>query len=200
MVQLLLDEGANINHPSTKYGNALHYACLNGDTEILQILLESGADVSTSNENHGTLAATISRDADRWLDRSNTKISCRSRTDFADREYDEASVLLLRYEKGLKIGERELLAAAQISNSQFRLLETLLEYDGTAKVTERVVVTAIRSHMAGDQMTTLFGRSGGIGVTESMLEAAYDQKILNLLLETRPVCELTPETLETVAR
>ena len=46
MVQLLLDNGANVNAQCGDFGNALQVASVRGDKEIVQLLLDNAADVN----------------------------------------------------------------------------------------------------------------------------------------------------------
>jgi hypothetical protein len=48
MVQLLVEHGANVNHPNGRYRSAtpLHTAAVNGNLDIVHFLLESGADLN----------------------------------------------------------------------------------------------------------------------------------------------------------
>ena len=44
-IQLLLDEGANVNTQGGEYGNALQAAIYKGNLAAMQLLLDQGADV-----------------------------------------------------------------------------------------------------------------------------------------------------------
>ncbi|HEY4309164.1 MAG TPA: ankyrin repeat domain-containing protein [Pirellulales bacterium] len=49
MIQLLIDEGANVNAQSSNdLRTALHYAVKNGATEIVRVLLDSGANTNVA--------------------------------------------------------------------------------------------------------------------------------------------------------
>jgi ankyrin repeat protein len=49
-VQLLLDAGADINHPDDEFGDTvLHSACADGDCDMVILLLDHGADLSAVN-------------------------------------------------------------------------------------------------------------------------------------------------------
>ena len=52
-VQMLLDQGADVNAPGGQYGNALQTACYYGYKEIVQILLDRGADVNAQGSDFG---------------------------------------------------------------------------------------------------------------------------------------------------
>ncbi|KAK5805953.1 hypothetical protein VI817_000211 [Penicillium citrinum] len=53
VVQLLLEEGAEVNAQGGDYGNALQAACLEGREKIVQVLLEKGANVNAQGGLHG---------------------------------------------------------------------------------------------------------------------------------------------------
>ncbi|KAJ5905316.1 ankyrin repeat-containing domain protein [Penicillium subrubescens] len=53
LVQLLLDEGADINGESEFHGTALADACYNGHEEVVKILLDLGVNVNTGLSNIG---------------------------------------------------------------------------------------------------------------------------------------------------
>ncbi|KAH0556000.1 hypothetical protein GP486_006055, partial [Trichoglossum hirsutum] len=52
-VQMLLDQGANVNVQSGKYGNALQAASSEGHEQIAKLLLKNGADVSVRGGYYG---------------------------------------------------------------------------------------------------------------------------------------------------
>ncbi|KAJ6496842.1 ankyrin repeat-containing domain protein [Mycena vulgaris] len=53
LVQLLIDEGADVNAEGGHYGNALQAATLNGHKQIVQLLIDEGADVNSQGGYHG---------------------------------------------------------------------------------------------------------------------------------------------------
>ena len=60
IVQLLLDQGADINAQSGRYDNALSMAIHNGDDRMVQILFDRGADIKTkSNYSSAVWAASL---------------------------------------------------------------------------------------------------------------------------------------------
>ena len=46
MMQMLLDKGANVNAQGERYGNALQAALVGGHDQVIQMLLDKGADVN----------------------------------------------------------------------------------------------------------------------------------------------------------
>ena len=53
-VQMLLDEGVNVNAQGGKHGNALHVALEKGHIQIVQMLLDKGANFNALHKVHGT--------------------------------------------------------------------------------------------------------------------------------------------------
>ena len=51
MVQLLLDENADINAKSNSYWTPLMIAIKSGNTSTAKLLIEAGADLNIKNEN-----------------------------------------------------------------------------------------------------------------------------------------------------
>ena len=58
IVQLLLDQGADINAKSGYFGNALGTAIARGDDKLVQILFDRGADINTQSDYRSALWAT----------------------------------------------------------------------------------------------------------------------------------------------
>ena len=54
VVQMLLDEGANVNLQGGEYGTALQAASAGGHSEVVQMLLDNGADVNLQSGKYGT--------------------------------------------------------------------------------------------------------------------------------------------------
>ena len=62
MLQLLLDNGADVNVQGGEYGNALQRASYGGYEEVVQLLLDNGADVNAQGGKYGNaLNAASSR-------------------------------------------------------------------------------------------------------------------------------------------
>jgi ankyrin repeat domain-containing protein 50 len=61
IVQLLLDEGADINTQGGTYGNALQAASLRGHEQVVQLFLDKGADVNAQGGYHGNALQAASR-------------------------------------------------------------------------------------------------------------------------------------------
>lgn len=54
ITKLLLDQGAEVNTRSGRYGNALHAASLKGHKQIVRTLLTAGADTDAQSGDYGS--------------------------------------------------------------------------------------------------------------------------------------------------
>ena len=55
VIQLLLDQGADVNTLGGRFGNALQAAAYHGKIEVIQLLLDKGADVNSQGGMFGTV-------------------------------------------------------------------------------------------------------------------------------------------------
>jgi ankyrin repeat protein len=53
ITKLLLKEGAEVNTPGGRYGNALHAAAVKGHKQVVETLLKVGADIDAQSGNYG---------------------------------------------------------------------------------------------------------------------------------------------------
>ena len=69
------------------------------------------------------------------------------------------------------------------------------ERDISVQVSESVIVAAVKQSgfSAVNNIRLLLERDGGLGVTEVMIRAVHDPKVLEVLLNHRPICLITPE-------
>ena len=67
IVQLLLDQGADINAQIGRYGNALCTAIYNSDDKMVQMLLDKGADVDTQSNYGSALQAASYANNDKLM-------------------------------------------------------------------------------------------------------------------------------------
>ena len=69
MVQFLLENGADVNLPSRKFGTALQMACgqrrVDPENAVMQLLLEHGADVYAPAGRFGTAIQLAAKDKDK---------------------------------------------------------------------------------------------------------------------------------------
>ena len=67
-MQLLLNDGADVNAQGGEYGNALQAAEFDGTTQAIWVLLDKGADNAQSGVYGAELQAAFVRDAYRQVD------------------------------------------------------------------------------------------------------------------------------------
>lgn len=177
-MELLLGHGIDVNYSSSEHGTALRHACANRMVRSVQMLLDHGADVNAYEEKHGSvLAAAIGT--------------------------PKIVELLLRQGGKVLIRERDLLAAALSANSigGEYYVKLFLEHDQSLRATEPVIIQVIVD-LDWDSirgiLPHLLERDGGLGTTPAMLKAAKNPKVMRLLLDHKPICELTAEVLEAV--
>jgi ankyrin repeat protein len=53
ITRLLLDQGAEVNTPGGRYGNALHAASLKGHNQVVRMLLKAGANIDAQSGDYG---------------------------------------------------------------------------------------------------------------------------------------------------
>lgn len=205
VAKVLLRGGATVNHLCSKHGTAMHYACSRQNVGLVGLLLDHGADANMVCDSHGspltaTIAAMIS-----W-------------GDGRDRARDVAEILLRRGNY-TQITEQDLLAAVNRIDKKrnYReettslsygeeatklsygeeLVRVLLEHDPNLKATASILATAaIRLGSSGrDTLRLLLQRDGGAGVTEAMLESAHEMELMEVLLQHRPLCAITPDVI-----
>jgi ankyrin repeat protein len=197
IVKLLLGRGIDVNHPSSEHGTALHYACAHGTTKSVQMLLDHGADVNAYDEKHGSpLAAAVSTGNGTFPRNKNRSLA----------ECHAIVELLLRHGDKVQIRECDLLAAVSCRSSADgeHYMRLFLEHDQSARATEPVFVQAILNFGGYSSrfrtLPRLLERDGGLGTTPTMLKAANEPEVMRMLLEHKPVCELTAEILEAAAK
>jgi ankyrin repeat protein len=69
LIEMLLDQGVDINLQSRKYGSALHEALSAGNNHIVELLLNRGANIDLVHERHGTpLQVVVSPKRKPWFE------------------------------------------------------------------------------------------------------------------------------------
>ena len=198
IVQLLLSHGIDVNYPSSEHGTALHYACVHGLKQSVKMLLDHGADANAYNDKHGSaLAAAVltGNDTSRFHD-SDSSAECRAMVE-----------LLLRHGDKLQIRECDLMAAASCRSAGDcdgeYYMKLFLKHDQSVRATESVIVQAITSfdpYFNRGTLPRLLERDGELGTTPTMLKAAREPEVMQMLLERKPVCELNADILEAAAK
>ena len=193
IVELLLDRDIEVNHFSPEHGFALRYACAHGSKELIQSLLDHGADINAYDDKRGSaLAAAASPSAELITQYRNTRPS----------EKQHAIVeLLLSHEPKVQIRECDLLAAASwmYPEKGQHFMSLFLRHDQSAVATEVVIVETIQNDDIF-ALPLLLNRDGGLGTTPAMLKAAKRTKLMKMLLEHKPSCQVTADALESAAR
>jgi ankyrin repeat protein len=63
VVQLLLDNGADVHAEDGKHGNALQAASAKGNTRVVQLLLDKGTDVHAEGGEYGNVLKLLQSEA-----------------------------------------------------------------------------------------------------------------------------------------
>ena len=199
-MRLLLSAGIDVNNALPEQGTALHVACIVQNLSIVRMLIEYGADTGSTQSPHGSpLTAAISRTY--WGD-----------------EQDQAKgivEIILRSGSYAHISEQDLLLAVNrirrsneynFGRSSYDMdparfsygidvVRLFFEHDQSLQATETVMLAAIKLLGApnADLLRLLLERDGGRGVTTAMIETAKTVQVLEILLDHRPLCAITPE-------
>ena len=59
MVQTLVSAGADVNHPTATLSTPLRAACFDGRLDIVQYLVEHGADIHLANKYNNTCLVSV---------------------------------------------------------------------------------------------------------------------------------------------
>ena len=190
IVELLLDRGIEINRYSPEHGFALRCACAHVSKKSVQVLLDHGADINAYDDKNGSvLAAAVSRwNIDPWHEKPSE-------------EQPAVVELLLRHEPNIRIRECDLLAAVSWmgSSDDQHCINLFLKHDQSAVATEAVIVKAIEMNR-GEILPLLLKRDGGLGTTSAMLKAAATVEVMKILLNHKPVCQVTANVLASAAK
>lgn len=201
IAKLLLHTGIEVNHVSSKHGTALHYACKRTNVRMVHLLLDYGADPDRICSSHGSpLTASISGYNRSWEGPDPAK---------------DVAEIILRHGNYVQIAEQDLLFAVRRMATADRyggdvkglaygeeVVRLFLEHDQNLMATESILVAAVAKlgSSGTDTLRLLLQRDGGAGVKESIVEAARNLKIMKVLLNHRPICQVTPEAVYRFSR
>jgi hypothetical protein len=148
-VRLLLQNGADINHPTHRGKKAPLLAAIQGHhSKVLDLLLEAGAIFNTIEYGSIALAgASVGNGA--------------------------VMQLLLQRDPSIGITEAIVTAAAKNPNSGKEVMELLLQRDASIEITEAIVTAAAGNEYSGKEvMELLLQRDATIEITETIATAA----------------------------
>lgn len=205
IVRMLLCNGADAKYHSAEHGSLLYFAGGHSTGEIVQMLLQFGANI---NERYDTvrrpLGAVLSRE---------TMFYPANKIFLEIISYPEDRLLLghgiekfkileafLQDKTPVEIAGSDLINAIKYSSLDDDLvLKILLGYDQAIIVSENVLIAALEDAAGKEIIPYLIKRSGGLGVTESMLRAVRSPDKLSELLRCRPLCQITPDIIQSAS-
>ncbi|KAF4536397.1 Ankyrin repeat domain-containing protein 17 [Lasiodiplodia theobromae] len=212
IVDLLLANGADINHRGGCFDSPLFAAVRNERVEIAQRLLEGGVHCNLMSEDLGTPLHYACRNTHQPLVRlllrhgadpnvqdlkGVTPLTCILEKGGTGPPND-CFWVFLEEAKGLRTTQDDLFAAVR----QEIALPHLLLIDQKIKVSERVICEFLKFDLSQDSARirgVLSRADGGIGATAEMVKNARTAPALDILLqELSPVCTITTELLESM--
>lgn len=222
IVQLLLNNGADINKSDSLHSTALGTALEERQLDVFKLLLERSAGLHLTADEGRTplhvacrmgLSSAIRQLISRGADVNATdKEGLTALSDALQAQRENASKLgrqshlapnsievLLRSSPDVEISEDHLHQAAGIivSHGRQSVLQSLLDYDNDLFVSESLIVASLANSWTDEKdWSLLLSRSGGSGVTAPMLQAVTEGSVMEVLLKHRPMCKITSEILE----
>ncbi|KAK0622215.1 putative ankyrin repeat protein [Lasiodiplodia hormozganensis] len=212
IVDLLLANGADINHRGGCFDSPLFAAVQNERVDIAQRLLEGGADCNLMSEDLGTPLHYACRRKHEPLVRlllrhganpnvqdlkGVTPLTCVLEKGGTGPPHD-CFWVFLEEAKGLRTTQDDLFAAVR----QEIALPHLLLIDQKIKLSERVICEFLKFHLSQDSARirgVLSRADEDIGATAEMVKNARTAPALDVLLkELSPVCTITTELLESM--
>lgn len=188
MVKLLLEHGADTKQVHQKFGTPLHIAGKLADVDSVRELLEHGADATALDaDGKLPLEVTILQMDNRRRRRQGDNRKCEHKKALVD--------ILLQAGDKISISE-DLLRNAADSGELRQLLDDSDLYNDIA-LPERVVCAALSSDgtISKDELHAIMERTGGLGVTEMMLKAATNSRMVSLLLDFQAGSKVTADVL-----
>ena len=189
VVELLLRRGINVNYILTQYGSALHCVCLKNKRSMVEILFLYDADVNARGGCYSSVFSAVI---------AKTQIYVESQL-----EDLEIASILFKHNTFLVQESDWLAAMSGIGSAGVQdLIEMLLGFDKTFQETESTLVTALgkisdfwseHSIKGTKVLRALLQRDRLVGVTKALIEATQDSSTIEVLLEHRPVRQITTE-------
>ncbi|KAK1756491.1 ankyrin repeat-containing domain protein [Echria macrotheca] len=198
--EILLERGADVHFVHPELGTALHLACHRYNKGIVEKLLIHGADVNAEN-GEGETPLTI---AARQLIRGNTMSWMRRGRDSSDdgsgdEDQEEETLLsvIVRLSKDARVQDRDVIAAAgayqRLSGYKAKIFEQLYSLDEHFIPSDAAIATALKHIKQEPDARGLLSRRGAAGVTAAMLKACQCEDVMAVLLDTPPICPITPD-------
>ena len=185
IAELLLCRGVDVNYVSGMRGSALHYTCFKKEKAMVKMLLQHGAHVNAAGSPQGSPFA-----------------SAVAREEFPSRKNEHEIVDILLRHNDFQVQEVDLIAAASVQGhgGAEDFLRLLLGHPSTINAMEHVLVATLKDPYISDTniLELLLQRSGDLGVTEAMMRAPENPEMMRILLNHRPICRVTLETIKAV--
>lgn len=212
IVDLLLANGADINHRGGCYDLPLFAAVQNLQIQTVQRLLEGGADCNLMSEDLGTPLHYVCHSTNQPLlrlllrhgadpnvqdQKGATPLTCVLEKVRTGPPHD-CFWVFLEEAKGVRITQNDLFAAARREGA----LAHLLMIDQEITVSERAICEFLKCELSQNSARirgVLSRVDGGSGATAEMVKSARTAPALDALLqELSPICTITAEILESM--
>jgi predicted transcriptional regulator len=211
-IRLLLQNGADINHPAHRDDTAPLLAAIERhDPKVLDLLLDAGAIfigtgypsmvlAGASAGNGAVMQLLLQRDAS--IEITEAIITAAAGNWNSGKEVME---LLLPGDSGIEITGAVVTAVAENMTSGKEVIELLLQRDASIDITEAVVIAAAGNWYGGkEMMEVLLQRDSSIEITEAVLITAAEntdsgKETIELLLQRDPSIEITEAVVSAAA-
>jgi predicted transcriptional regulator len=207
-VRLLLQNGADINHPThreTTYRDTapLTAAIRLHNSKLLDLLLDAGA-IFTGTEYHSivltgafcgngvVMQQLLQRDASIEITEDIVIAAAENRD-----SGEEVMQVLLQKDPSIEITEAIVIEAAGNGDSGKEVMQQLLQKDPSIEITEAIVIEAAGNRSKGKEvMQMLLQKDPSIRITEAIVIAAAGNRdsakeVMQLLLQKDPSIEIT---------
>jgi predicted acetyltransferase len=203
-VRLLLQNGADVNHPTHRDETGPLLAAIQGhNSEVLDLLLDAGAIFNsteypsivlagTSFGNGAVMQLLLRRDAS--VEITEAVVAAAADNWHSGKEVME---LLLQRDARIEITNATVTAAAGNPYNGKEVIELLLQRDASIEITEAVVAAAADNWQSGKEVVELLlQRDARIEITEAIVTAAAGnphsgKEVIELLLQRDASIEIT---------